>query len=134
MVNVCAVSLLAIKSIYYTLALTDTMQPSHSIEKDSDKNRLVPCLHPINDRDRLLVVHSRDFIGYVVLKIRAQFHGAAYHRILCLQRPVKSVYFYGPWQDISAEFHGKQCHKIGPRRHASRLASELPTKVKVESR
>ena len=47
---------------------------------------------------------------------RAQFHGAAYHRIMCLQRPVKHVYFCGPWPEfhISAEFHGKQCHEIGP--------------------
>ena len=31
--------------------------------------RLVPCLYPIKDKDRLLAYHSRDFIGYVVLKI-----------------------------------------------------------------
>ena len=27
-------------------------------------------------------------------KYRAQFHGAAYHRILCLQRPVKRVFLW----------------------------------------
>ena len=32
-------------------------------------HRLVPCLYPIKDIDRLQACHSRDFIGYVVLKI-----------------------------------------------------------------
>ena len=31
--------------------------------------RLVPCLYPIKDKDRLLAYHSKDYIGYVVLKI-----------------------------------------------------------------
>ena len=28
----------------------------------------------------------------------------------CAYSAQESAYFYGPWQDISTEFHGKQCH------------------------
>ena len=61
--------------------------------------------------------HSMDFIGYVVLKIRAQVHGRCLpqNSVLTVLVPSKARVSMGPWQDISAESHGKQCHeKLGP--------------------
>ena len=52
--------------------------------------------------------------GYLLLcipdKILAQFHGTAYHRIMCSWSPVKRTNIWV----TSAKFCGKQSHEFGP--------------------
>ena len=52
-----------------TLSLSFCPFFNHSVSAWLPAPRLVPCLYPVKDRDRLWACHSRDFIGCVVAKI-----------------------------------------------------------------